>query len=152
FGGQGGDSLPVSTTPSPALPTRGRVLPCARVWIVPSAPDYTLPLVGRAGEGVEADAERATIRPWTKWQERAASLSQHAPPGGLAYRLPHRHSPGPGAALCLREPDLGADAAAAADRTAGGVGMAAHRHHLRPPEGGGGAERGRAVLPALGCR
>src|SRR5690606_15231053 len=40
------------TTPSPALPTRGRVLPCAWVWIVPSAPNHTLPLVGRGGEGV----------------------------------------------------------------------------------------------------
>src|SRR5690606_39315329 len=71
-------------------PTGGRVLPCARVWIVPSAPDYTLPLVGRAGEGVEADAERATIRPWTKRQESPSSVPRFPPPGGLAYRLPHR--------------------------------------------------------------
>src|SRR5690606_1235824 len=40
-------------TPLPASPTRGEVSAGGRGWIVPRTRCHTLPLVGRAGEGVE---------------------------------------------------------------------------------------------------
>jgi hypothetical protein len=44
-------------TPLPASPTRGEVLRCGLGTHVPQAPAYTLPLVGRVGEGVSVRAE-----------------------------------------------------------------------------------------------
>jgi hypothetical protein len=38
-------------TPSPALPTRGRVSAVHMAWRSTKTPLYTLPLAGRAGEG-----------------------------------------------------------------------------------------------------
>ena len=47
------DGFQLVATPSPTLPTRGRVPAGGLGRTVQRAPDSTLPLVGRAGEGVQ---------------------------------------------------------------------------------------------------
>ena len=55
-------------TPLPTSPTRGEVPPCGGYAIGPYTRSSTLPLVGRAGEGVAANTDRLTAPSSACWR------------------------------------------------------------------------------------
>src|SRR5690606_25238826 len=96
-------------------PRKGREPPCAWGWIVPSAPDCTLPLAGRDGEGGTLPlAGRDGEGGGPDSDSRSAIPRQEPPPAppaprrAVGARPPRRRPARPHPPLCRRRPRLGA--------------------------------------------